>query len=208
MTAHASSILFSWHEVDGLPDGEVIEALEERRGHGRNDYPVRALWRALVAGVVFQHGSVAALVRELRRNPALLEVCGFDPRPRQGRPRRWVDEGGVARIVHEGQRYLIPDEWVFSRMRSNPVRLEEDRGLVSAMMEKLRGLLIEALPDYGEYPGADGKAIESHGTGRVDRKSGQRSDKDADWGTHKTRGWTARVEPGSRSRAGSATGCT
>lgn len=36
--------------------------------------------------------------RELGRNPALLAVCGFDPRPRQSRPRRVVErvEGGFA----------------------------------------------------------------------------------------------------------------
>ena len=201
MAASATSILFSWRRVDDLPDlerlgwalsclpdGEIIEALEALRGNGRNDYPVSALWRALVAGVVFQHPSIASLVRELGRNPALLEVCGFDPLPRQGRPRRWVDEDGMARIVHEPLRHLVPGEWVFSRMMVNLVRLEEERGLVSAMVDSLRDSLMEALPDYGEHLGADGKAIESHGTGRVDRKSGETSDRDADWGFHKTLG--------------------
>ncbi len=201
MTASTTSILFSWKRVDDLPDlerlelvlshlpdGEIIAALRKRRGRGRNEYPVGALWRALVAGVVFQHPSIASLVRELHRNPALLELCGFDPLPRQGRPRRWVDEDGVARIVHEPQRRLLPGEWAFSRLMVNLVKLEEDRGLVSAMVDRLRASLMEVLPDYGEYLGADGKAIGSHSTGRLDRKSGRTSDTDADWGTHKTRG--------------------
>ena len=49
--------LFSWDDVDllddlqrlmrvleFLPDDGIIEGLETRRGHGRNDYPVAALW--------------------------------------------------------------------------------------------------------------------------------------------------------------------
>ena len=35
--------------LDTLPDEGLREALESVRGRGRNDYPVRAMWRALVA---------------------------------------------------------------------------------------------------------------------------------------------------------------
>ena len=97
--ATPSNVLFSWADVeklpdlrrlelvlDTLPDGELIAALEAARGRGRDDYPVRAMWRALVAGVVFGHRSIASLLRELRRNPALLAACGFDPLARQSRP--------------------------------------------------------------------------------------------------------------------------
>ena len=45
------------------------------------------MWRALIAGVVFQHASVALLLRELSRNPALLDLCGFHPVPRKARRR-------------------------------------------------------------------------------------------------------------------------
>ena len=61
-------------------------------------------------GSVSEPPSIASLVRELHRNPALLGVCGFDPLPRQGSPGRWIDEDGVARLVHEPMRYLIPEE--------------------------------------------------------------------------------------------------
>ena len=54
----------------------------------------------MVAGAVFGRRSVASLVRELGRNPALLAVCGFDPLPRQSRPRRAVERvEGVSRVV-------------------------------------------------------------------------------------------------------------
>ena len=201
MTASETRLLFSWDDVNVLPDLQrldfvlsclpdeaVIAALEARRGRGRNDYPVAALWRALVAGVVFRHPSVAALVRELQRNPALLDRCGFNPLPTQGRAKRWVDEGGVARMVHEPLRHRIPGAWTFSRLLVNLVKLEEKQGLVSGMVDQLRQSLMDALPDYGTHPGADGKAIQSHSTGQADRRSGKTSDPEANWGKHKTRG--------------------
>ena len=53
--ATAESMLFSWSDVerlpdlerldlalDRLPDEELVSALEARRGRGRDDYPVRA----------------------------------------------------------------------------------------------------------------------------------------------------------------------
>ena len=33
---------------------------------------------AVMAGVVFQHPSIEALIRELSRNLSLLQVCGFE----------------------------------------------------------------------------------------------------------------------------------
>ena len=72
--------------LDTLPDEEIVAALEARRGRGRNDYPVRSMWRALIAGVVFQHASIQSLLREMGRNPALLELCEFDPLPFQSAP--------------------------------------------------------------------------------------------------------------------------
>ena len=87
----------------------------------------------------------------------------------------------------------------------NQVQLEKKRGLVSGMVEQLGAGLMEALPDYGEHLGADGKALESHSTGEVDRKTGKRSDGDADWGHHSIRGMDAKRRPWEKVKAGSAT---
>jgi hypothetical protein len=62
-----------------LPDELFMQFLEKRRGHGRNDYPIRPMWNALIAGVVYRHPSAASLLSELRRNRELLQVCGFAP---------------------------------------------------------------------------------------------------------------------------------
>ena len=126
--AAEGSLLFSWADVERLPDlerlgfvleqlpdGGVVSALEAWRGRGRGDYPVRAMWRALVAGVVFGHASSASLLRELGRNPALLEACGFDPLGRQGPPVRTLvrgADGGVA-VREEARPWRdgVPTAW-------------------------------------------------------------------------------------------------
>ncbi len=204
--------LFSWEAVDQLPDlnrlrlaldylpdQEIIQALEEKRGRGRNEYPVGAMWRATVAGIVFQHDSVASLMRELQRNPALLELCGFDPLPRQKAPLvRLVPDEGLGRMVVERTVpqpacLCLPGEDNFSRFFANLIDLEGQRGLVRGMIPRLRTQLMAALPDFGVHMGYDGKAIESHSTGQKNRQSQQTSDADADWGKHETAGVDART---------------
>ena len=196
---------FSWRDVeslpdlarlrlvlDTLPDEDIPASLEAGRGRGRNDYPVLAMWRALIAGVVFQHPSIQSLLRELGRNPALLELCGFDPLPFQGVPARELREGPEGRpcaVTHPAVvRSTVPSHWNFSRFLGRLVRLEDERGLVSGMVESLRASLFEELPGFGRHLGYDGKAIESHSTGRVGEGKEHASDADADWGKHETRG--------------------
>jgi hypothetical protein len=74
MAAIAQTNLFSWDAieprsdldrlrlvVDHLPDERLVQYLEVMRAHGRDDYPVRAMWNALLAGIVFQHESLPGL---------------------------------------------------------------------------------------------------------------------------------------------------
>ena len=210
MTA-ADSMLFSWADVEPLgdlkrlewvlahlPDQPLIDALKARRGRGRDDYPVEAMWRALVAGVVFQHDSIASLVRELRRNPALLQICGFAALPRQGRTVRTLErdaQTGQARVVSLSPPAFdsVPGSCNFSRFLTRVAQLEDKRGLVSAMTDDLRAKLMAALPDFGRHLGYDGKALDSHSTGQANRKTGKTSDPDADWGCHETQGVDSRT---------------
>ncbi|WP_245543290.1 transposase [Kyrpidia tusciae] len=73
--------LFSWEDIEPLgdlerlrlvlehlPDEALMAHLEKSRGHGRDDYPVRAMWNSMLAGIVFQHPSIESLRRELSRN--------------------------------------------------------------------------------------------------------------------------------------------
>jgi hypothetical protein len=212
MAAIAQTNLFSWDAiearsdldrlrlvVDHLPDERLVQYLEVMRAHGRDDYPVRAMWNALLAGIVFQHESLESLLRELARNPSLMDACGFDPLPIQRKPKPRVvtdPETGVSRIDHpptpEPVR-AVPASWNISRFLANVIELEETLGMVSEMTVILREQLMAVLPDFGEHLGFDGTDIASHSTGQKARTSGETSDPDADWGHHETQGVDART---------------
>lgn len=140
--------LFSWQEVeatgdisrltrllDVLPDQNLLAALERERKAKRNDYPLSALWRALLAGIVFGHGSLAALSRELSRNGQLRDLCGFDPL-RADR--------------------AAPPAWVWTRFINKLLR---HQALLDALFERLVGRLGALLPGFGRDLALDGKAI-------------------------------------------------
>ncbi|MBK1725066.1 transposase [Thiocystis violacea] len=184
---------------DHLPDERVVQYLEVIRGHGRDDYPVRAMWNALLAGIVYQHESLESLLRELARNPCLMEACGFETLPIQRAPKPRVvtdPDTGVVRIEipppAEPVR-PVPLSWNFSRFLANVIELEDALGMVSEMAVILREQLMAELPDFGTHLGFDGTDIASHSTGQKARASGQTSDPDADWGCHETQGVDART---------------
>ena len=206
--------LFDWRAVetrsdldrfylvrDHLPDARLVQYLEVMRGSGRDDYPVAAMWNAVLAGVVFQHPSIEALIRELGRNPALREACGFAVLPLQKKPMaQLVPDAATGRmtIAYAAPQALhaaVPESWNFSRFLANVIALEETLGMVTGMITTLREQLMEVLPEFGCHLGYDGKAIDSHSTGRVSRTTGETSDPDADWGKHETSGVDASGKP-------------
>jgi hypothetical protein len=169
--------LFSWEQADVvsdlhrlemvvgvLPDEPLMLALEAERKGRRDDYPVRPLWNALLACIVFGHGSIESLRRELLRNGELRQICGFNP--------------GLGAAA-------VPPKWVFTRFLK---KLYRHRDLVDGMfhglVERLKGLL----PDYGVHLAIDSKAIGSHSTGRKGEEDGAPSDPNADWGAKTYKG--------------------
>lgn len=40
--------------LDNMPDETIMKTLEQSRGKGRNDYPVRAMWNSILAGIVIE----------------------------------------------------------------------------------------------------------------------------------------------------------
>ena len=71
MAIIAQKKLFGWKEIDDLgdlerlnlvlnylPDEKLMRVLEEERYRGRDEYPVRAVWNSILAGVVYEHQSV------------------------------------------------------------------------------------------------------------------------------------------------------
>ena len=205
MTTENTNLLFSWDNVELLPDlqrlklvldtlpsADVVAALEARRGYGRNDFPVEAMFNALIAGIVFQHNSSSSLLRELHRGEKLSQLCGFNPLMRQSAPKTQLQHDEDGRLCVEWiaapMRLSLPNEWNWSRFLHQVIELEEQTGVLSAMLEKMRRQLMDELPDFGRYLGSDGKAVKSHSTGRVNKATGKTSDPDADWGKHQTRG--------------------
>lgn len=180
--------LFSWQEIDAcsdldrlhlvlsaLPDEELMCLLEQYRGKGRNDYPVRVMWNTVLAGVVFQHPSIASLRRELLRNAELRQCCGYD--------------------VCRGAR-AVPPAHAFSRFLTSLQHHEPD---IRAMFDRLVEQLRKELPDLGVNLGVDGKAIDSAGKKSNKARDGRR-DTDADWGTKSYRGQRSDGSPWSKVR--------
>lgn len=173
--------LFGWREIEGdsdlnrlrlvlsvLPDETLVRFLEQRRGHGVNRYPIRPCWNALLAGVVFQHLSMASLLRELRRNGELRDLCGFDP-----------FLGGAA----------VPSEDAFGRFLAVVVEHAEH---LRRMFDVLLAQLGAVLPDLGQVTAVDSKAIPSFGHRVTDpdkqKEPDGRRDLDADTGTKTYKG--------------------
>lgn len=175
MATLPQSQLFSWEHLQAssdlqrfalllsaIPDEELMVALEEERRGRRDDYPLRAVWNSLLAGVIFQHPSIEALRRELLRNAELRQACGFN-----------VLKGDLA----------VPPKYVYTRFLRKLYRRQEalDR-MFAALVERLR----RELPGFGRHLAIDSKAIPSHSQGRKNPE--ESSDADAAWGVKSYRG--------------------
>jgi len=150
--------------LNAIPDEPLMQKLETLRGHGRNDYPVRAIWNSLLAGVVFEHRSIESLRRELSRNGELRELCGFNPL------------NGDA---------MIPSKDGYTHFLKNLFKHEKD---ILKIFNNLVAELGDLLPDFGEKLAIDSKAIESFSKKQGKKKPDGRRDMDADWGKKEYRG--------------------
>jgi hypothetical protein len=173
----AERSLFGWEDVEELgdlqrlhlvlkylPDEELMEVLEGHRDRGRNDYPLRPMWNSLIAGVVFEHPSIASLRRELRRNAQLRDVCGFD-----------LLKGMVA----------VPSSWNYTRFLH---LLIDHYPLIERMFHRLVEGCREVLPDLGKILMIDGTSISSYARREGKREGDGRGDRDADWAVHEYSG--------------------
>ena len=164
--------LFSWENVDAesdlkrleyvmdyIDDERLMTLLEKRRGRGRNDYPVRAVWNCFLAMKVFSHETISSLIRELRRNGELRCAVGLDP------------FGGAS---------AVPAEYVFSRFFKLLAQFSDEvERIFDGLVDDLDGLL----PDFGSEMACDSKAINSFARRKIKRSNGDaRSELDADVG--------------------------
>jgi len=160
--------IFEWQELEILgdlerlrlvleymPDECLMQHLERDRYRGRDDYPVRAMWNSILAGVIYQHPSIESLRRELSRNNQLRRMCGFEE-----------DK--------------IPSEWAYSRFLANLYKHED---LTEEIFESLVNQCYELLPGFGKHLAIDGKAINSHARKKnKNSKEDGRRDLDANFG--------------------------
>ena len=191
--------LLNWNQIDtasdlnrlrlvneAIPDEPLMQTLEQERGNGRDEYPIRATWNSVLAGVVFQHTSVASLRRELRRNAELRQACGFNP------------------LLGEA---AVPTDSAFSNFLEAVLRHEDE---IRAMFHLLVDKLGVHLDDLGKFLAIDGKALPSFGKPHkndekdsdgqpeaanssaiadvADKEVDHRGEHDADWGVKSYRG--------------------
>jgi hypothetical protein len=163
--------LFTWREVEArsdlerlmlvlehVPDEGLMSELEGQRKWGRDDYPIRPVWNSVLAGIVYQHGSVESLRRELLRNGELRERCGFDPRKGSG---------------------AVPPSWVYTRFLKLLYKFKAE---IDQMFDRLVDELKALLPDLGFSVAVDSKGVDSAGRPTKEKKRDGRRDMDADWG--------------------------
>jgi len=170
--------LFSWKEIEDLadlqrfsllvkylPDENLMQSLESLRSNGRDEYPVRAIWNSIMAGIVFQHPSIESLRRELMRNAQLRQLCGFD-----------LLKGIKA----------VPSSNAYTNFLKLLIKHAD---LVNAIFYNLVEKLRNILPDFGNTLAIDSKAISSRSCKESKRKSiDLRGEADADKGVKTYKG--------------------
>jgi hypothetical protein len=169
--------LFVWSDIEELgdlerlrlvlkvlPDEELMQKLERIRGRsGVDKYPIRAVWNSIIAGIVFQHPTIESLRRELKRNPLLRQLCGFN--------------------LFFGNN-TVPGSSCYSRFFR---RLGEHTKELEEIFQSLVSICYQELPGFGESLAIDGKAIESYASRPGNHSDDRRGDHDAKWGKHVTK---------------------
>lgn len=141
-------------------DAPLVRELERRRGHGRDDYPVVAMWNFFAIASLLHHGRRARMLEELGRNSGLARILGFLRKP-------------------DG-RYRIPEQYVCSRFE----KILREPG-IQALVKDVHAATVKALkkelPGFGRHLGLD--ASDLGAWARPPSKDGTRpsSDPDASW---------------------------
>jgi len=142
--------------LENLPDEGLVRLLEKERGQGRNDYPIRAMWNSLLAGLVYQHPSTASLIRELQRNVQLRYICGFTSYER------------------------VPNAHNYSRFLAQMLRHQDE---MDRIFQGLVEELSRELPGFGTRLAIDSKYVSSLARRKSQRENADgRSEQDADLG--------------------------
>ena len=100
MRIQATKPLFAWDALedsptlktikqllDVIPDEPMLEGLQDARGKGRNDVPLRVAWGVLVLSTALRHPTIEHCLGELRRNESLRKLIGIESE--EAVPQKW-----------------------------------------------------------------------------------------------------------------------
>lgn len=120
--------------LEAIPDAKLLGGLREKRGKGRNDYPVHVCWGVVLLTILLRHSNTDACLAELERNPSLRRLIGAE---------------------HEHQ---VPKAWNMSRFLAALGRaphLGHLRECFDAMVRRLG----EVVPDLGQDTAGDASGL-------------------------------------------------
>ena len=160
---------------DNLPDEKLIQKLKEKREKGRNEWTVEAMRNSFIASFIFDHDSIASLLRELNRNSQLRIICGFQPHIYSVLTDK-KDEYG--KRIRESRYKLAPTASAYTNFLNNLKECEQE---LREMFDTLVKDMYENLNGFGEIMAVDGKAIQSYARRISKKKSGNKGERDADW---------------------------
>jgi hypothetical protein len=149
------------YALDNIDADNLIKTLEEQRGNGRNDYPVKVMLNMIIAIKVYGHRSVESFRRELSRNSGLRQICGMKD--------------------YENKYYgkhLVPVARVFTNFFKSLVEYQSE---LKKIFDVLVKYMYDTLPNFGEDTALDGKIIETYGKKNNEKTDDCRSEHDAAW---------------------------
>ena len=150
--------------LENVDDEKLCRKLENERGNGRNDFPVRVMLNLTYAIKIFGHRSIESFRRELSRNSQLRKVCGLK------------DED----YLYLGKRKtLIPKARVFTLFFKKLEKYQEE---LDEIFEQDVKYMYDNVEDFGRDCALDGKLIDSYAKkeNKNTLEDGRR-DLDADW---------------------------
>lgn len=158
--------------LENIDDAKLCNMLEEMRGNGRNDFPVRVMLNFTYAMKIFGHRSVESFRRELSRNSQLRKLCGLK------------DED----YLYLGKRKsLIPKARVFTNFFKSLVKCQKE---LDCMFEEKVKYMYEHLDDFGKDCALDGKLLDSYA--KRDNKKSTTDENKKDYRRENDATWTCK----------------
>jgi hypothetical protein len=154
MILYTTDSLFAWNRLDDspdlklvrdffaqLPDGALLEALQQHRGKGRDDCPLPVLWFCVVLQRLLRHPTMRLTLDELRRNQDLRRLGGMDSPA------------------------AVPEAWNISRFLAVLGR-EPFCVLLREVFEGMVTRLGAAVPDLGQHAAGDATHLNARTRGQ------------------------------------------